>query len=203
MRRKIKAGAIGSFSIAVLAVVLTVPHSPIEMPTPDRPHNTTSDDAGGAFEAITVHGTWQIEVRDANGDLVRRREFQNLLTETGQAALANVLGRTTVVLPWFVALSDGENPAHPCVRDAVPVPCLIGEPELPGGTSDWFLTLTVDVVGRELVLNGTATAQADGNISAVTTVIAGDLGVFTGTSISPIPVVEGQNIIVTVTLSFG
>src|SRR6266540_6947675 len=52
-----------------------------------------SSDADGFGEGIQVHGDWVIEVRNADGSVAERREFENALHSQGQQFLTNVLGR--------------------------------------------------------------------------------------------------------------
>ena len=53
-----------------------------------------------ASEGIAVHGRWTIEVRDPDGGLVERREFDNALTRAGAAALARPSGGLGVPSGW-------------------------------------------------------------------------------------------------------
>lgn len=47
--------------------------------------------AGGPHEGIQVHGHWVIEVRNPNGTLSARREFENAIQSNGIAYLASLL----------------------------------------------------------------------------------------------------------------
>ena len=67
--------------------------------------------ADGTAEGMKVHGHWIIEVRDPDGTVVNRREFDNALTECGAAVLRGLTGRTMGILdvnPWSIVLIDGE-----------------------------------------------------------------------------------------------
>lgn len=66
--------------------------------------------ADGTAEGIKLHGHWIIEVRDPDGTVVNRREFDNALTECGAAALRGLTARTMIldVNPWSIVLIDGE-----------------------------------------------------------------------------------------------
>ena len=45
----------------------------------------------GPSEGIKVHGHWEMEVRNPDGTLVTRREFENELHSFGKSKLASVL----------------------------------------------------------------------------------------------------------------
>jgi hypothetical protein len=80
---------------------------------------------GAAQTNITVHGRWAIEVREPNGVLVARHEFENALSPTnGQRVLAGLLGRFYRHIPqWTVRFSG--PPVGTC--DAGVVGCLLRE----------------------------------------------------------------------------
>jgi len=48
--------------------------------------------AGGPHEGIKVHGRWTIEVRNPDGSLASRHEFDNSLMDGGSAFIAGLLG---------------------------------------------------------------------------------------------------------------
>src|SRR5437762_8230794 len=58
--------------------------------------------AQGPAQGIKVQGHWVIEVRDADGTLRVRREFENALTGQGRQTLAEVLGGTSPMGGWIV-----------------------------------------------------------------------------------------------------
>src|SRR4051812_26817563 len=53
-------------------------------------------------EGITVHGNWVIEVRNRDGSVAQRREFENALQVYGQRDLVGFLSRTNPVSFWGV-----------------------------------------------------------------------------------------------------
>lgn len=63
----------------------------------------------GQSEGIKVHGHWTIEVRDPDGKVATRREFENSLANSlggGAALLTAMLGRTVTTGSWQVFLFD-------------------------------------------------------------------------------------------------
>ena len=61
--------------------------------------------APASSEGIKVHGHWTIEVRNPDGTLAERREFDNILGPTGAETLVNLLGRRNSVGGWHIRLS--------------------------------------------------------------------------------------------------
>src|SRR6266508_5833565 len=68
-----------------------------------------SSDADGVGEGIQVHGDWVIEVRNTDGSLAERREFENALTSQGQILLAGSLAREFHPGVWGIGLRSNIN----------------------------------------------------------------------------------------------
>lgn len=177
--------------------------------------------AAGPVEGLRVHGHWTIEVRNPDGKLVNRQEFENALSiGGGDTHLVNVLGRTRTAGTWQVRAIGNVNQI--CESSpGVPSDCFIVEStdSLPAG-GNIFKTLTATVSGSTLVLNGSVIAQRNGDVNVVTT---GDnhcsnsvspascsggsalnTSAFTGTVLAtPIPVQNGQQVQVRVVISFS
>lgn len=172
-------------------------------------------------QGIQVHGHWKIEILEPDGTLVRSVEVENALSNHGKSYLARLLGRTTSVPLWRVVVtSNGET--APCEDQTIGAfECWILEPPWEVGTSEYSsdtLSVTVDS-NNNLVLSGTIAANRGGTIdqvythahdcsvttapSACTTYPPTGSESFSGTTISPISVANGQIIQVTVTLSFS
>ncbi|HEY2433157.1 MAG TPA: hypothetical protein VGI12_10835 [Vicinamibacterales bacterium] len=84
-----------------------------------------AQNSGGAHQDIKVHGHWVIEIRNPDGSLESRHEFNNALTSRGPGILSLILGKATVQF-WDIQISG--SPA-PCVDSvAAVVPCFIEEP---------------------------------------------------------------------------
>jgi hypothetical protein len=116
--------------------------------------------AGRPSEGIKVHGHWTIEIRNPDGSLVSRSEFENALLDTGKVWLARLLGsRTEAPRTWDIRLSstDGLCEGHACeVFTSVDVPVT---PEgVPIGNLEIKGTWTAP---RNLVISGVET-QPDG-----------------------------------------
>ena len=176
-------------------------------------------DHRGPSEGIKVHGHWTIEVHNPDGTVVSRREFENALESMGQTLLAAFLARVWSPGGWGIELSSPENGGHPCGNSTTTVICHIFESTYPGGTTlGVFRTLTVTRSGAGngvLVLSGAATAGRTGSVSRVNTgvqqcnFLANCVGssfpplAVTATTIAPITVQTGQQIQVTVEISFS
>lgn len=161
-----------------------------------------------AREGIAVHGHWVIDVRNADGTLASHHEFENALHPAGALFLARVMSRQYVWNAqsqpiWAVWLSGGGSP--PWANDA-----LITEADNFTAPA-WavkFYTLTVAQTGASVILSGSGTATSNGQISSVSTALFGtsnDGGFipFSGTGVTPISLLAGQIVQVTVTLSFS
>jgi hypothetical protein len=197
--------------------------------TPSKPSASSSE--GGPKEGIKVHGHWTIEVRNPDGKLVERREFENSLRGQGARALAGFLSRTATPGLWLVVLFAGPpQGTPPCALGPQPSPCTIAEPAWPlppavdPATPPIFRNLTVSASEFTVMLNGTATAGASGGgvITDVTTFLgvcsnsvapgaldstclnAKDGGAFSHAMLaSPVNVAAGQIIQVSVVFSFS
>jgi hypothetical protein len=185
----------------------------------------------GPNEGVKVHGYWTIDVTNPDGTLAEHREFENSLTAYGATALAQVMGRKYSVGEWFVLVDNtvpGSNafqapPNYNPTNDPnllVPCAASIMEVQIDDELSD-FATLTIDVPAtganaNKLVLKGTAVAQRDGSINRVRTgsnlltpnqiphPAYGGFGIFSGTELSsPVNLTNGQQVAVTVVISFS
>lgn len=172
-------------------------------------------------EGIKVHSHWLIEVRNPDGTLASRREFDNTLTSQGATVLASILARKDTVGDWVIRLIGTSSAAQPCLQGPTPDSCVVAEskiaPKFPPGTSaNLVVATTANLLSVQLT--GSVTAQRDGNVGSVTTTLflcdafapATCLGTetlsvtFTQASVTPPqPVVTGQQIQVTVTISFS
>lgn len=161
----------------------------------------------GSTHGIRVHGHWVIEVRDPDGSLAQRREFDNALMTTGVEVLGSVMAKEATIGHWriwlgrFVCENGASSPAN----------CLLFEATdaVSPGNPHVFNTLTVAATTGGLVLSGQATAQRDGSITEVMTraKMTGQpaaSGPFTlHNDVPGTPVFAGQSISVTVTITFS
>jgi len=192
-----------------------------------------SETAGGEDATIGVRGHWVVEVRDPDGTPVTRREFHNGLVANGTIPniLAGqlIVGPMEIevdclgicVRPCRVVAPGG----------LVGVACRIVDPRLVGSSSlppggipkAIFNTLTVTPLGnfQGFQLLGSAVVASDTTISFFSTAIHTCTGTtttancgllapiqgsrvqLTSTAISPMAVVTGQQVIVTVTITFA
>ena len=182
-----------------------------------------SGQAGAQVEGIKVHGHWTIEVRDPDGTLVERREFDNAIASSGNMILTNILGRNKTVGNWQIwTVSQG---ASEVCEDPAATPhanCHIAEAGDPGATNNnFFETLSVSASSdpSSLNLSGYLIAQRDGSIYSVNTVVftcdgdvapdacvgtSGSSAWVTDTILpSPVPALTGQQVLVNVVISFS
>jgi hypothetical protein len=118
--------------------------------------------------AIGVNGRWLIEVRAKDGTPVARHEFDNALVSAESLLLA--LSRQNTPGYWAVLVYDFYGVGSPCGGTS---PCALQEPghtTVFSGTTK-LVVLSVALEGSpvpdKLVLQGTFTATATGQISEV------------------------------------
>lgn len=183
---------------------------------PPKPQPASS--AGGPKEGIKVHGEWTIDIRNPDGTLVSHHEFKNALQTSGAVLLGHFLQRTNKAGEWVVSVTGGPSPCN--------TPCWIYEPATQFPVSEGviiFKTLTISSQGganNNTVFAGTATASQAGVIDTVyasnyrcsvdsqgvcpANPFNSSLSGFTRTTLAtPINVVAGQIIQVTVVISFS
>lgn len=88
-----------------------VPTPAAAAPSPALAASPAAKPDGGMSQNIRVHGHWVIEVRNPDGSLAARREFENSLSSgnngNGAALLAALLGRSLTGGSWGVVLWAG------------------------------------------------------------------------------------------------
>jgi hypothetical protein len=161
-----------------------------------------------------VHGWWTIEVRNPDGSLVTHRELENSLV--GPFALNVLLTRQNALNGWEVWANHAGGPW------ACAGACIIGEPQTDRPSAD-SKNLTVSTSTGAITLQGSVIAVNAATINEVRTYLelcswadrAGCGGttapsVFSGQAeltaapVSPeVPVSPGQQILVTVVISFS
>jgi hypothetical protein len=200
-RRQALSRAIG-IAVAAAAVVVGIANPGI-----------AQEPAGTSAEAIKVRGHWTLTIRNSDGSVAGRVEFDNALVPDGGALLSRLLGRRSALSQppddaWRVTIAGSsesyqiyEGTLHPALKR-------------PGDFDG--LSVTVPASGpnaSRLLLVGTARATEAQSITAVTTAIA-HMDQKTGMYLSAIPftghvlsapatVVPGQSIDVTVVISFS
>jgi hypothetical protein len=142
--------------VATLAVGFTLP---------------SRSDAQLPNQAVTVHGHWVIEVRNADGTLHSSTAFDNALTQMGKNGITQLLSGLRVVESWLVHATSS---APPCsLSTGAAGQCVIQEGNGPVTSPTAFKTLTrtVSSSGDQVILQGTFVASRDGTISDVSTTI--------------------------------
>ena len=199
--------------ILLLGAVYPSAISQVKAQSPSK--TTASSRGGGPKEGIKVHGRWIIEVRNPDGKLVTRREFENALTPNGAAILTVLLARVYYVGTWSIGVGGL------CIQEQ-------GN-DFPNCVSNKSLIVSTAGSPSRLILKGSFTADKDSVVSNVSTLIrlcpssltseqcaampaidanklTGDFtshDLIPGTDTPPVNVVNEQIIQVTVTISFS
>jgi hypothetical protein len=181
----------------------------------------------GRQEGIKVHGHWVVEVRNPDGTLADRREFNNAL-HSGALTLTTLLTRRGVPGRWELTFGNTDTDIPPCQggTGASLGWCSIIEnaaTNQTAGATAVSRDLVVTHTPTSLTLTGTITALVNGIVGRVATRLgtcdlpatidqcggAGDATFFTdavlGVAGKPpkVPVVAGQIIKLTVTITFS
>lgn len=178
---------------------------------------------GSKHEGIKVHGHWTIEIRNPDGALVSKREFENSIQQ-GASALTGILGRQSSPGFWNINLYASPDCGSDPGQSGPPSPvCAILEPisNLTASvTRSNNLAVAVTNSGASLTLTGSITAPVTLQITAVqtglqlcnastpSTTCATAVGIsgnaFTSTNLAtPVAASAGQTIAVTVVISFS
>jgi hypothetical protein len=133
-------------ALALRAVVASaLAFSPAAWPAQNQPAKAKPTPAssakekssgGGEREGIKVHGHWTIEVRNPDGTLVTRREFENSLVPNGSSGggsglLIAILDRQVIPGLWHVTFGGDSLfglGAGPCSVNGASADCWITEP---------------------------------------------------------------------------
>lgn len=182
------------------------------------------EESRGGHEGIKVHGHWTIVVRNADGSVASRNEFENALVTGGRGdfILTGLLSRTLVSGLWAIQLSGAQQL---CDVNGSPRACFITELGNGNFTApNSFPNLVMAAPNgpnSSLSLSGTAKATNSGGIDTVTTMLEacsvsvgtaqcvatqtpiGGLSFTAQTLKTPIAVQAGQSVDVTVVLSFS
>ena len=167
--------------------------------------------ADGMNEGVSVHGHWTISiVRD--GEVVERREFENALLNGGATQISMTLAGERTPGLWGIAIYTSTSLTAPLCDTPYSLEsvCRLREPD--------DVTVSTPDPNITLLLEGSAGAQADAELTRVTTAqtfcgpdiapadctTTENSDVITGTTLSsPISVQNGDVIQVTVELSFN
>jgi hypothetical protein len=163
---------------------------------------------------VTVHGQWTIVVRNKHHKIVARRHFENSLVSTGAGTIAQLLTGNAVAGSWGVNVTFG---------------AIVDQYNSASDSPPFYKNLVVTAPtsgpdANKLVLSGTATPSADTTITQVDTYV-GTCSLpssgahctnvpaapqFTHKALdglngdpAAVPVAAGQQVAVTVKLSFS
>ncbi len=173
-RRRLYSLLAGLTAMATLGLILAfvvVPGISKDVKSPASTQVVASTPDGPA-EGIAVHGHWTLEVRNLDGNLVERCEFENALAIDGSTTLSMILARQKTITGWSIGLS---GTISPFLSDSGEQrQGFIVDSTCPTAGCQYFKTLTINVPTsgdnlNKLVLSGTATAHQDGTITHVRT----------------------------------
>jgi hypothetical protein len=172
----------------VLIVVLVLGVTPLAdaqtPPVPAKSRTAAKPRAGGPQEGIKVHGHWSITVRNEDGSVASRTEFDNSLQFAGKNLLTNILKQNSKPGRWTVIL-DNLSGTKACASGTFvafpPDVCYVTESDsLPAtftGTNvsrNLSVTLVPDANNvSSLVLSGSVKALQQGGIDRVGTTLGG------------------------------
>jgi hypothetical protein len=107
------------------------PATPVAKPTAapaETPAWTAAKPAAkGQHEGITAHGHWIIEVKNPDGKVTARREFENAIQPTGMSYLASLLAGNNAPGGLSIVLNGGTT-----IWKAPPEPLFLGFGPEPG-----------------------------------------------------------------------
>jgi hypothetical protein len=143
-------------------------------PQPEQP----ASHPGGPYENIKVHGHWVIEVRNPDGSLAARREFENALVGSGQLPLSDILSGYAVPAGWVVQIWDPTSNTTAIDGGPCHGRCWIQQQQLnphspcTKASCSSNLTASLSQANNQigLVLSGWIQATQAGNISEVDTI---------------------------------
>jgi hypothetical protein len=172
------------------------------------PRNASASPASA--DLIKVHGRWTIKVVDGSGKVVTVRRFENALIYSGIPA--RIFGRKASVGLWQIFASPSTGNNSPCGGSS----CFVQE------TTDASSPLTVSAPVDPgefgpLTLDAHFTATQDGNVGRVQTSVqqcnygtsvpctpqGNSAWPFTATSITPVSIAAGQQVLIHVVISFS
>lgn len=200
--------------------LLSAPQTAAAQQTKPASTAATAAPANQEHDGIKVHGWWTIVVKNPDGSIAEKREFENSLQNSGGTALASVLSGNLASGNWAIEFgnNNAETTGGPCSGG----PCVItvqgsGFVNSFGGSPIVATGLQVTADGPTVTLQGSHVANQNGLINVVNT----DLGTcsagtapascdedtnytFTSKLLSTaISVTSGQSIDVTVLISFS
>ncbi len=216
---------IRSILVLSMSVVLAFGQAKQDREQPGQKHEKA--DSGGKNEGIKVHGHWVLEIKNPDGSLASRHEFENSLAtappSTGPALLGGLLYGQYAAGPWmvYVRFNDIHSTAL-AVAESPAVCTLLLNLNAPGPCSS-----TLNVSGLVVLQGTTPAAPFAGSLVEVGSVMYPCFGtvspvscepaaipasingnpnyglLFTTAALSGITIQAGQAVSVTVTITFS
>ena len=174
----------------------------------------------GPQDGIKVHGHWSIVIKNPDGSVASRQEFDNALISSGADMLAQLLARSTSTGGWGISVLPSTPGGSSCGGN---LPCVVIEPGIATGVVSVSSNLTVAYSPNpsRTTLQGSYQATSAGDIAQVSTLLgacppslapsacpsssnnSGQGGFSSRTLTTPIPVQSGQIVQLTVTFTFS
>lgn len=216
MRKRVLAVviALGIGASAAAAYQLNRSNSGNPLPTARAAPSDRANDSGAVSEGIGVRGAWTIVIRNPDGSVASRHEFDNALEPTGELLLLNLVMRDSSMGRWRITLLAPSGGESPC---ALPQHCQINQGVQALSQNNANLVLSPTDLGMQM--SGSLVANRDGSIGEVDTtgllcranVAPGDcLGNetrsrnFTSHELDePISVLRNQQVFVKIVISFS
>lgn len=171
-------------------------------------------------EGIRVHGHWSIVIKNADGSVASRHEFENALIGSGSDMLAQLLARSESTGGWGISVVPSTPGGSSCGGN---LPCVVIEAGIATGVISVSSNLTVAYTPNpsRTTLQGSYQATSAGDIAQVSTLLgacppslspsscpgasnnSGQAGFSSRTLTTPIPVQSGQIVQLTVTFTFS
>jgi hypothetical protein len=107
----------GSASVAAQPAKNEAPAPELASPGAKAAANPSAEarSSGGMNTGVKVHGHWTIVVRNPDGTVTDRRDFENSLALSGAYLLQNILGGTMTPGAWAISLgAQGAGKTGPC-----------------------------------------------------------------------------------------
>lgn len=176
--------------------------------------------SSGPREGIKVHGHWSIVIKNPDGSVASRHEFENALVSSGSDMLAQLLARTASTGGWGISVVPSGAGLSSCGGN---LPCVVIENGIATGVISVSSNLTVAYAPNPFrtTLQGSYQATSAGDIAQVFTLLGAcppsvtpsacptasnnsGQGTFSSRTLaSPIAVQSGQIVQLTVTFTFS
>src|SRR5438105_7677179 len=96
-----------SIRLRLVALLILVLATGLSAATQAQSAQSESATVSQSQTGIKVHGHWIMTIRDEDGSVASRNEFENAIGTSGPSFLAGILGRTRTPGAWQIGLLGG------------------------------------------------------------------------------------------------